>query len=472
MNTSKQVNIMIGLMFLLVLAFGIYFVWDQNVRASAAQERQVEENAIRGGKIFALNCRICHGDAGRGVLENPNLPGAPLNMEGFRVTSSSDLRALYQRLFDTIRCGRVGTLMPPWGQDQGGTLTEAQINQLVALITGSWLDEPSSDPEHISEVAWEAAVETAHELDTLTTPAGEILRLTQAVDDDDTVLSLNDAHVGLSQGQLLRIGDEVVEVREFPASSSLSQSVSATEQVLPLEASADFRPGTIVQAGPERMRVVSVDAQAKTITVERGVEGTTPVPHQRGTTVQDPRNEITVVRGAFSTTAAPHEAGTQVLNGPLRPPEGPLTGVGATPPCGQNPPAAAAAGPEPTASPGQPSKPATAQRIESNVTQPQNGVIQVIARDNLFINNNLEVPAGQTVTIRLTNEGQQPHNLRVAGPDGQWQTGDDFAVPPSGFLTNGQSAEAAFQGSQPGTYVFRCDAHPNQMWGHITVTGQ
>lgn len=471
MNTSKQINIMIGLMFLLIITLGIYFVWDQNVRAQDASRRQVEENAIRGGKVFALNCRVCHGDTGRGYMENPNLPGPPLNLEAYRVTDPTKLKPLQQRLYDTLRCGRVGTLMPPWSQEQGGTLTDTQIWQLVTLITGSWLDEVSHDPSAVSKMGWEAMQELAHELDTIRTPQGDVLRLAADVGPFDAVLPLNDAHVGLSVGQLLRIEDEVVEVKSFAAFSSLARSVSATDRVLPLESSADFRAGIIVQAEGELMRVVAVDPAAKTITVERGVQGTTPAPHKRGVRVQDPSNEIVVERGVFGTEAASHAAGTQVLNGPIPPPTGPLTGEGGTPPCGQRPPApAAAAGPAPTLSPGQPAIPPTAQPIQAQVTEPTDGVIQVPMRDNIFVVNNLKVKAGQEVTIRIINEGQNPHNLRVAGPDGQWGSGDDFAVPADGsFIQGGQQAEAVFTPYQPGVYSFRCDVHPTDMWGIITV---
>ena len=76
MNTSKQVNVMIGLMFVFLVGTLLYFVWD-TVRAEDAQERQIVVNAERGGRLFSLNCRSCHGINGLGPLENPNLPGIP-----------------------------------------------------------------------------------------------------------------------------------------------------------------------------------------------------------------------------------------------------------------------------------------------------------------------------------------------------------------------------------------------------------
>ena len=79
MNTSKQVNVMIGLMFLVLIGTFLYFIWD-NVRADDAEQRQLVQNAERGGKLFSLNCRSCHGLNGLGSLENTLLPGLPLNL--------------------------------------------------------------------------------------------------------------------------------------------------------------------------------------------------------------------------------------------------------------------------------------------------------------------------------------------------------------------------------------------------------
>ena len=113
MNTSKQVNVMLGLLMIFAVATTLYFVWD-NARADDATEKQLIDNAERGGKLFSLNCRACHGLTGKGVLEDSSLPGAPLNLETNRPTDAGMLVALEARFRDTITCGRVGTVMPPW----------------------------------------------------------------------------------------------------------------------------------------------------------------------------------------------------------------------------------------------------------------------------------------------------------------------------------------------------------------------
>ncbi|MDP2949298.1 MAG: cupredoxin domain-containing protein, partial [Chloroflexota bacterium] len=153
MNTRKQIDIMVALLFLTVLAFGIYFAWDP-VRASDAEERQLEEAAERGAKLFAQNCRACHGKEGRGPLEDPSFPGFALNLEANRPTDPSELAALQAKFRDTIRCGRVGRVMPAWSVDQGGSLNDEQIRQLMVLITtnagDAWAKE-IEESKHLDE---------------------------------------------------------------------------------------------------------------------------------------------------------------------------------------------------------------------------------------------------------------------------------------------------------------------------------
>jgi mono/diheme cytochrome c family protein len=133
MNTSKQVNVMIGLMFVLVIGTFLYFVWD-DARADDAGDRQIVENAERGGGLYSLNCRSCHGLNGLGPLERyGNLPGLALNVPQLNRpvdpdTGEVDIGALITRqarIRDTIRCGRVGTLMPQWAEETSQAILTA-----------------------------------------------------------------------------------------------------------------------------------------------------------------------------------------------------------------------------------------------------------------------------------------------------------------------------------------------------------
>ncbi len=78
-------------------------------------------DASRGATLFAQNCAVCHGDHGQGRI------GATLakDFPGIRV----DLL-----LKDTISTGVQGSVMPAWAKSNGGPLTDAEIDDIVAYI--------------------------------------------------------------------------------------------------------------------------------------------------------------------------------------------------------------------------------------------------------------------------------------------------------------------------------------------------
>lgn len=227
---------MIGLLFVSLVGLTLYFVWDI-VRAEQAIVRQEQTNVERGAYLFSLNCRSCHGLKGEGAIEQAGLPGAPLNVAGNRPPelTGGALEVQAKRFHDTIVCGRVGTVMPPWAIDQGGALNFFQIQQLVLLITSQYSSE-----------GWEFAVEAANHTD-----AFPIARqLTEPLSAEGTTLHVNEA-VGIEPSSdagdvLIRIGPETLED--------------------PYEV----------------MRVVKVDPEARTIEVERGkdVAGTEAIEHE------------------------------------------------------------------------------------------------------------------------------------------------------------------------------------------------
>ncbi|MCH7998508.1 MAG: cupredoxin domain-containing protein [Chloroflexi bacterium] len=88
--------------------------------------------------------------------------------------------------------------------------------------------------------------------------------------------------------------------------------------------------------------------------------------------------------------------------------------------------------------------------------------------DNFFEPSELEVEAGQTFRINLTNAGEFIHNLRIAGADGEFETGDDLVSTPK-FQTGGESGELVGQIDKPGVYSFRSDSQSTEMTGTITV---
>lgn len=146
MNTGKQVNLIVALIFLSLIALGVYTIWDP-LRAEEAEGTQMEKSARLGAFVYAQYCRICHGDVGEGGAlagrvaealphDRPDLQGR--TEIGGPVDPVAKEEA-FNTVYNTIRCGRVGTYMPAWAEDQDGPLNDEQILQLATLITeGRW----------------------------------------------------------------------------------------------------------------------------------------------------------------------------------------------------------------------------------------------------------------------------------------------------------------------------------------------
>jgi plastocyanin/mono/diheme cytochrome c family protein len=158
MNTGKQINAMIALLLLLLLTVGIYTIWDP-FRAEATKERTQENMAERAAKTFTANCRMCHGNEGEGRIGpalNPKFRQNNPNLINFADPDKlAENRALVRNI---LTCGRIGTIMPAWSQDQGGALTSEQIRRLVILIT----EPPEGSWERAKEFAEEAEAEGVH----------------------------------------------------------------------------------------------------------------------------------------------------------------------------------------------------------------------------------------------------------------------------------------------------------------------
>ncbi|MEZ4553411.1 MAG: c-type cytochrome [Dehalococcoidia bacterium] len=142
MNTSKQVNIMIGVVLLSILFFGGYMLNESNRQVHATEEIN-ERIAERGARLFVNNCRNCHGLEAEGHIGPALNSGAYLILEedneyGLPATPDGQATEIRNYLFNTIACGRTGTFMPMWSQRFGGTLSDTQINQIVTMITGGY----------------------------------------------------------------------------------------------------------------------------------------------------------------------------------------------------------------------------------------------------------------------------------------------------------------------------------------------
>jgi len=113
-------------------------------------------------------------------------------------------------------------------------------------------------------------------------------------------------------------------------------------------------------------------------------------------------------------------------------------------------------------------QPSPSQPLDTTASTAEDGIIAVEARDTLFAPNSWTTAVGESVTIRLNNADGQQHNLRLAGPDGEYETQDDAITIPEA-LNGGESGELTFAPLVPGDYTFRCDFHPDSMGGSIEV---
>jgi plastocyanin/mono/diheme cytochrome c family protein len=519
MNTGKQVNIMVGLLMVFAFATLLYFLWDDD-RASEATDRQLFTNAERGGALYSINCRACHGLNGKGALEASTLPGAPLNSESYQEQSAT-LADRQKKYRDTIKCGRIGTVMPSWHTDYGGPLNDFQIQQLVTLITGANPGETGDIAA--SEAGWEWALDRANHADAFA-PAKF---LTEAVGVEDTVFTLNNAR-GLRIGALLRIDDEptdevyeVVTIVDAPAGSTLTEKVDRLATELTLQEAAVFEPGDTIVVEDETMRVVAapastfladdmsdtatslavldseglsandvikidgeemtvVSVSGNTVRVQRGAEETEATAHLADTSVTEQGNvievdraqegtsagrhdvkvsvlevgdAIVVERAAHGTRPSEHAADAEVFNGPILPGNS-ITGANTeNPPCGQR--AASTGTPAPT------------ETVEIS------GTVDMTLGDNFIEvdgkrNPTLQVAAGGTVSFNVTNDGAAIHNLRTTGQDGEFDTDDDVVSDPD-VVSGGATATAEVTFAAAGSQKYRCDFHPVEMIGDITV---
>jgi plastocyanin/heme-degrading monooxygenase HmoA len=97
------------------------------------------------------------------------------------------------------------------------------------------------------------------------------------------------------------------------------------------------------------------------------------------------------------------------------------------------------------------------------------GDVIVSMGDNFFDPKDIGVAAGAEVTFQLTNNGIAIHNMRIAGEDGEYNTGDDTVSDPA-IVSGGGTATLDWTApGGAGDLIFRCDFHPIDMTGTIAV---
>ncbi len=383
MNTGKQINAMVIVLFLTLITLGAYAIWDP-LRSETAEDEQLEMDVRRGATTFALNCRLCHGDRGQGGLLGGRLPQAltldQAFLRGFEMGELDEelLKGSVRFVTDTIACGRVGSFMPTWGAEQGGTLSEEQIRQLTVLITGG------------GEVGfWAAAQEHADEIDAEATGHATVQMPGGIFGAGDTELVVNNAgpfsagqyirirideeteerlhitaipstgqqlaeDIGRTPGRFLVSGAEGIEVGAISRLDGELMEVTAVRNdgdpgiVLDIELSASdarisvsdpafFRPGYVVRVGDELIRVIEPVKTGQSLQEPIGrAETTFVVSGSDGLSVGmvirmgSELLRITELDPAFveveRISPAPHTSGTAILKADVEEDEEPDTG--------------------------------------------------------------------------------------------------------------------------------------------------
>ena len=113
---------------LIVLALPLY-AWGEPERLAAVQALWQAESIAGASATYVEYCAACHGPDGQGT------PAAPaLDVEGLR---TMDAESLYK----VIARGRYDTAMAAWHLEEGGVLSDYEIDQLVTLIQDErWRD--------------------------------------------------------------------------------------------------------------------------------------------------------------------------------------------------------------------------------------------------------------------------------------------------------------------------------------------
>jgi mono/diheme cytochrome c family protein len=123
---NKPIWITLVSLVVLILVLPVYALQEAK-RLAGAQEKTRHEYVAEGTRLYLENCADCHGSQGEGVGSMPTLDNP-----AFETADS-------QYLFQIIARAAHGSSMAAWHLEEGGTLNDFQIQQLVVLLQhGDW----------------------------------------------------------------------------------------------------------------------------------------------------------------------------------------------------------------------------------------------------------------------------------------------------------------------------------------------
>jgi plastocyanin len=421
---------MVALILVSLITLGIYAYWDPG-RASTAEEEFEEKSIERAARVFAQNCRLCHGNVGEGGALGGRLAAAPAlnrpSLQGF--VDATKLAADVGRSATSIRVDDASKLKA------GQVILVNEERMEVVSISGTTLTVKrgvghTKAGEHFSGDSVlglsDDALRQQRELVTNTIVCGRVGTFmpswAQSQGGPLSDEQIRQLTVLITTGRWSIVEEEV---NREDIIGPLAESLDPDSVVLRARDVTLFVQGDYIRIGEERLRLVSVPkvepaAKDKSgfIILERGVLGTTPLDHVEGTPV-------------YRFPTAPEPSVLQAS-------------------CGQT-----ARAPAPTGTP--------------SLIEPFEGqTVEVVARNILFNVSTITVRAGGQVRVRLDNQDTGvDHN--VAFYRGQT---DLTPVSPGsiGLVFTGPGVDdTAFDIPAAGTYFFRCDVHPTTMTGTFKV---
>ncbi len=95
--------------------------------------------------------------------------------------------------------------------------------------------------------------------------------------------------------------------------------------------------------------------------------------------------------------------------------------------------------------------------------------LELVLGDNSFAPAAFTATGGETVAFNISNRGKAVHNVRFAGADNEFITGDDAVSVPTLVYGDETATLVLAAPGAGGTFNFRCDFHPVAMAGTIVV---
>lgn len=122
-----------GLVFMVMLVAGFvaYRVREPGLREDALRSQTTSYTNV-GRRLFAASCAECHGKGATGG-SGPTLDAK----EFLKATSDAQMQLL-------ILTGVPGSDMPGWSLDNGGTMTDEQVRQIVTYLRSLEPGAPSN----------------------------------------------------------------------------------------------------------------------------------------------------------------------------------------------------------------------------------------------------------------------------------------------------------------------------------------